>query len=303
MKKENFTVQSPFDGLKISCVLYAPETPPKGIFQIVHGMCEHKGRYEEMMEFFANHGYVTVAHDQRGHGETAKEKENLGWFGDKTGEGIVEDAVAVTREIKSRYPNIPVVLFGHSMGSMVVRCYIQKYDTEIDKLIVCGSPSNNPFSGVAVGLAKTIGLFKGERHRSGMLAYLSTGRGNENFPNEGASAWLSRNRENIDKFNADPYCKYVFTCNGFENLFRLMKHTYSKGRYEVKNPKLPIRFVSGSDDAVLGSEEQWKKAHDLLRNVGYENVSGKLYHGLRHEIHNELERADVLADLLAFVEE
>lgn len=303
MKKEKFIVQSPSDGIDIQCVVFEPETPPKGIIQIVHGMCEYKGRYEEMMEYFANRGYIAVAHDQRGHGETAKDSADLGWFGDKTGEAIVEDAVAVTREIKKRYPNLPLTLFGHSMGSMVVRCYLQKHDTEIDKLIVCGSPSANPLAGIAVGLTKAIALFKGERHRSGMLSYLSTGKGNDKFPNEGQSAWLSRNRENIDKYNDDPYCKYIFTCNGFENLFRLMKNTYNKKRYQVKNPKLPIRFVSGSDDAVLVSEEKWLKAHDCLRAVGYENVSGKLYHGLRHEIHNELGREEVLADLYAFVEE
>ena len=81
-----------------------------------------------------------------------------------------------------------------------------------------------------------------------------------------------------------------------------MKATYARKEYQVKNPKLPIHFVSGSDDAVLGGETNWLKIHDSLRNVGYQNVSGKLYHGLRHEIHNEPERETVYADLLAFIE-
>lgn len=302
MKKEKFIVKSHFDGLELVCVAFEPETQPKGVIQFVHGMCEHKGRYEEMMEFFVNNGYITVAYDQRGHGETAFIKENLGWFGDNTGKGIVEDAYAVTKEIKIKYPNLPVVLFGHSMGSMVVRCYLQDHDEEIDKLIVCGSPNYNPFVGVAIGMTKTIGLIKGKKHRSKMLSYLSTGKGNENFPGEGESAWLSRNRENINKYIADPYCKYIFTCNGFENLFRLMQSTFSKKAYKVKNPTLPIHFVSGSDDAVLGGEKNWVKVHDALRGVGYENVSGKLYHELRHEIHNEPEREMVYEDLLAFIQ-
>ncbi len=303
MKKEKFIVQSPFDGLELVCAVFEPETQAKGIVQFVHGMCEYKGRYEEIMTYFSDHGYITVAHDQRGHGETAKTSDDLGWFGDTTAKGIVEDAVAVTREIKRRYSGLPVYLFGHSMGSMVVRCYIQNYDDEIDKLIVCGSPSSNPFTGAGIMMSKLIGVFKGKRYRSKMLSYLSTGKGNEKFPGEGQSAWLSRNRENIDQFHADPYCQYIFTCNGFENLFRLMKNTYTKKKYKVKNPKLSIRFVSGSDDAVLIDEGKWLKSHDDLRRVGYENVSGKLYHGLRHEIHNEPERANVYSDLLQFIEE
>ena len=302
MKSEKFIVKSHFDGLELVCVVNEPESPAKGVIQFVHGMCEYKSRYEEIAEYFTDKGYVTVTYDQRGHGETAITKENLGWFGDKTGQGIVEDAYAVTKEIKSRYPDLPITLFGHSMGSMVVRCYLHNHDDMIDKLIVCGSPTYNPLVGVAIATAKFVGLIKGERHRSKALSYLSTGRGNENFPGEGTSAWLSRNRENIDKYNADPNCKYIFTCNGFENLFRLMKGTYAKKEYQVKNPKLPIHFVSGSDDAVLGGEKNWVKIHDALRKVGYENVSGKLYHGLRHEIHNELERESVYADLLAFIE-
>ena len=302
MTKENFKVSSPYDNLQISCAAYIPEGNVKGVIQIVHGMCEYKRRYEEMMEYFSKNGYVAVAFDQRGHGDTAGSAENLGWFGDKTGEAIVDDAAAVTDEIKRRYPNLPFTLFGHSMGSMVVRCYLQKYDDKIDKLLVCGSPSNNPLSGVAIFLAKAIGAVKGEHYRSKFLADISTGNNNKRFPGEGRSSWLSRNRENIACYNADPYSGFKFTCNGFENLFRLMKNTYDKKRYQVKNPKLPIHFVSGSDDVVLGNEEKWLQAHNTLRAVGYENVSGKLYHGLRHEIHNELERAEVLADFLAFIE-
>lgn len=302
MKREKFIVRAPYDDLEIVCLAYEPETPAKGVIQIVHGMCEYKARYEEMMAYFVEHGYVAVAYDQRGHGETAKTVNDRGWFGDKKAEAVIQDAVQVTKEIQTRYPGLPITLFGHSMGSMVVRCYIQEHDTLIDKLIVCGSPSSNPLAGVAVWLTKLIGLFKGERHRSKFLSYMSTGKGNERFPNEGPSSWLSKNRENIDQYNADPFCGYIFTCNGYENLFNLMKNTYTKKRYKVGNPKLPIHFVSGSDDAVLGSEEQWLKSHEQLRSVGYENVSGKLYHGLRHEIHNEHERETVYADLLEFIE-
>ena len=197
-------------------------------------------------------------------------------------------------------PDIPHFLFGHSMGSMVARCYLRKYDDMVDRAIVCGSPCKNPLAGVAIVLEKCIRLFRGARHRSKMLTYLSTGKGNDNFPGEGKGAWLSKNRANIDEFHANPKGDYRFTCNGFENLFKLMKRTYTKKGYEVKNPDLPIYFVSGGDDPVLGGEKNWNEVLEFMRKVGYTNVSGTLYQGLRHEVHNELDNENVLSDLLAF---
>ena len=303
MNKHKFRIKSPFDGIELVCIVYEPNVAPKGILQIVHGMCEHSGRYQTMMEYFAERGYIVAIHDQRGHGETAVTIEDRGWFNDRKAKAIVDDAVAFTHELKRAYPNLPVYLFGHSMGSMVVRCYIQNHDTEIKKLIVCGSPSSNPMAGLAALIARTVGLIKGDRHRSATLAYISTGKGNKRFENEGCGAWLNHDRENVEAYYNDPYCGFIFTCNGFENLFRLMKNTYAKRLYKVGNPELPIHFVSGSDDAVLVNESKWLQSHNALREVGYKNVSGKLYHGLRHEIHYEPEKQMVFEDLLKFIEE
>ena len=302
MNKNKLRIKSPFDGIELVCTVYEPDGEAKGILQMVHGMCEHSARYQTMMEYFAQKGYIVAIHDQRGHGETAVTIEDRGWFNDKNAKAVVDDVVAVTHELKRLYPNLPVYLFGHSMGSMVVRCYIQNNDTEIKKLIVCGSPSSNPMAGLAVLIAKTIGLIKGERYRSGMLAYLSTGKGDKQFEGEGHGAWLNHDRENVEAYYNDPYCGFIFTCNGFENLFRLMKNTYTKGLYKVKNPELPIHFISGSEDAVLVDENKWLQAHNSLRDAGYKNVSGKLYHGLRHEIHNEPEKETVFEDILKFIE-
>ena len=305
MEIQNFIIPSEFDNLPLHATVYEPSGEKKGILQICHGMCEYKERYAEFMEFFASRGYVVACHDQRGHGDSVLQEEDRGYFYETSGKAIVEDAAQITRVLKEKYPNLPVILFGHSMGSMVVRCYLRNYDAQIDKLVVCGSPAKNPLVNVAIALTKTIAFFRGKRHRSKLLSYLSTGRGNERFKGEGAGAWLSKNRENIEAFYGNRKGKVRFTCNGFENLFRLMKETYNKKGLAPKNPTLPIHFVSGDEDAVLGNELQWFKGIELLREVGYENVSGKLYQGMRHEIHNEpkAEREIVLSDLLAFIEQ
>ena len=273
MKKETFKVVSSYDQTELACLAYLPDTEPKGIVQIVHGMCEHKGRYDEVMRFLSENGYIAAAHDLRGHGDTAKSKEDLGYFGDKTGEAVVEDCVDVTHELKKRYA-LPVVLLGHSMGSLIVRCYLQKYEREIEKLIVSGSPSENPLCGVGLGVNKGIGLFNGEKHRSKTMAKLTLGGGEKKFPGEGKNAWLSRDQEVVERYNADEKCGFTFTCNGFENLLKLLKRTYQTEKYAVQKPELPVFFIAGSDDPVIGSADKWKKAQDCLRKAGYQNVSG-----------------------------
>lgn len=301
MIKKEFTVVSDFDGLALKGIVFEPENTPKGIVQFVHGMCEHKHRYEDLMEFFAQNGYIAAAYDQRGHGYSVKSEEDFGWFGDPNGKAIVEDAAQITKYLKAEYPELPLTLFGHSMGSMVVRCYLREHDDLIEKLVVCGSPSSNPLAGVAVWIAKCIGLFRGARHRSELLKQLSTGKAGEEFEKKHGS-WLTRDQSIADAYNEDTRCGFTFTCNGYENLFNLMKYTYKKKGYKLQNPTLPIHFISGSDDIVMVDELKWFKAIEFLRDVGYENVSGKLYEGMRHEIHNEIGKEEVYQDILAFVE-
>ena len=302
MLKEKFTLLSKYDELPLSILLIAPKEGAKGIVQLVHGMAERKERYEELMSFLAQNGYVCVCHDHRGHGESLKSKEDRGFMGDYDGKAIVEDAVLVGQYMKEQYPELPLILFGHSMGSLIVRCYAQTHDELLSKLIVCGSPSKNPLAGVAVGLEKCIRLFCGARHRSKLLAFLSTGKGDKQFPGEGNHAWLSRNRENVEEYLADEDCGFRFTCNGYENLFKLLKKTYQKKGYEVKNPNLPIYFIAGEKDPVIVNEKAWRSAVDFMKEVGYVCVESKLYADMRHEIHNELGREEVYQDILCFIE-
>ncbi|MBE7079700.1 MAG: alpha/beta hydrolase [Clostridiales bacterium] len=301
MTGKKFIVTSNYDGLPLQGIVCEPGVRPRGIVQLVHGMCEHKKRYVPLMRFLAANGYIVACYDHRGHGESAANEDDLGWFNDPNGEAVVEDCVQVTEYLKKEYPNLPVILFGHSMGSMVVRCYLREHDDLIDKLIVCGSPARNPLAGIAVALASIIGLFKGQRHRSKLLHHLSIGKGGEDFAKAGKGSWLTHDEEVVKAYQEDPYCGFNFTVNGFKNLFKLMKRTYTKRGYQVKNPNLPILFVSGGDDVVLGGEKNWDTVINFTRKVGYQKVVGKLYKDMRHEIHGDLCREEMFADLLRFI--
>jgi len=265
-------------------------------------MCEYVERYLPMMEYFTSHGYVVAGHDHRGHGDSVKSESDLGWFYDKTGKAIVQDAVAITEFLKKKYPGTRLTLFGHSMGSMVARVYLQENDCLIDGLILSGAPTKNPMAGVAVFLADCVSLCKGARHRSKLLKGLSIGAYEKKFQAEGKAAWLSVSKRNSERYLADPLCTYVFTSNGFRNLFLLLRNTFRKRDYRTQNPNLPIYFMAGGEDPVIVSVEAWRAAQEFLRRVGYTDVRSALYEGYRHELLNEDDPTPYLEGMLAFIE-
>lgn len=304
MKKQNIIMTSSSDNLPIEVTIFTPDKDIKGIFQISHGMSEHKERYYDFMEYLAKSGYVTVINDHRGHGKSIREKNDLGYFYDTTSNFIVEDLYQVTEFIKKEYKDKKIILFGHSMGSMVVRKYIKKYDDKIDKLIVCGSPSKNSLVSLALLLTKVISSIKGDKHRSKLINKLAFGNFNKNIENVNLdNAWVCANEDHLNKYANDELCGFMFTCNGFENLFRLMKSIYSKRGWSLNNKDLPILFLAGSDDPVIISKDKWMQSQEFLKKLGYKNITNKLYDNMRHEILNEKDNIKVYKDILKFIGE
>ena len=303
MKKEYLIINSNCDNLPISMTIFTPEDQIKGIFQIAHGMAEHKERYYEFMEYLANEGYIVVINDHRGHGKSVLNKQDLGYFYEENANFIVEDLHQITLYLKELYPNKQITLFGHSMGSMIVRKYIKKYDDDINKLIVCGSPSRNCFVNIAILVAYIVEKYRGERYRSHLLQKLSVGKLNRKVKDNKKSnhAWLSTNRKIVQKFDNDQLCGFIFTVNGFKNLFNLMKDIYSNKEWKLNNENLPVFFIAGSEDPVIISKRKWNDSQKFLRKIGYKNISGKLYNNLRHEILNEKNNTQVYTDIVNFI--
>ncbi len=144
-------------------------------------------------------------------------------------------------------------------------------------------------------------MILGERARNMLIAGLVMGSYEKRFKNEGPHSWINTDYEAVKKYCDDPLCNYVFTLNGFENLVRLTLLTYEKGGYAMNNPDLPIRFYSGADDPCAVDEKAWGKAVSLLKQQGYNDVEGKMYQNMRHEILNEPEHLKVYEDILGFI--
>jgi len=299
MRKE-YTITSNQDNLKLSVLEYVPKHP-KAIIQIAHGMCEHKERYNAFMSYLQEKGYLCIINDHRGHGKSILNEDDLGYFYDETSDYIVEDLHQITNHVKDQYPNLPVYLFGHSMGSLVVRKYIKKYDKDIDKLIVCGSPSQMNFIDIGIFIAKIVKLFKGDRYRSKFLHKLALGSYDKRFKGEPTNSWINSDIKEVRKYNKDPKSGYVFTVNGFLNLFRLLKETYSRKGWEFNNHNLPILFIAGKDDPVIINESAWLNSMTFLREIGYTDLKHIIYDNDRHEILNEKDKEKVYADIYKFI--
>lgn len=303
MQKKEIIIPSDQDGLDLSALQVIPEGEVKGIVQISHGMAENKERYMNFMEFLAQNGYASIIHDHRGHGKSVIQKNDLGYFYDTKAEYIVEDLKQVTDYIKEQYPDKPLILFGHSMGSMVVRKYIKKYDKEITKLVICGSPSRNKLVGLALALVRLQKIFHHDHYRSNWIQNLTFSSYNKGIEKPiSPNSWICSDTKVVEAYDASDLCGFVFTLNGFQNLFTLSKNIYSKKDWNVENKNLPILFIAGEDDPTILSKEAWIEAQDFLKKLGYANISNKLYPKMRHEILNEVGKENVYQDVQNWIQ-
>ena len=301
MRTDSFFLNSDFDGERLSVMTVCPDEP-RFCLQITHGMAEHKKRYLPFMEYIASLGGACIISDMRGHGETSNPAD-YGYFGENGVEATLSDLHQIGLVLRQKYPGLPMILFGHSMGSLVARSYAAEHDHHLAALILSGEASNNPAVGAGLMLTRLIALFRGDRYRSPLIESMSTGAYDKAFPEGEKFQWLSVNEENRQKYIEDPGCGFPFTLNGYDTLFSFMKRTYSPKFYHVWRKDMPILFLSGEEDPVMGDKKAFEDAVRFMRDMGYRNVRSKLYPGMRHEILMESERETVYADVVAFIEE
>lgn len=294
-KEREYTLRSECDGLKISVLEVAPEGEIKAILQMAHGMAEHKERYLPMMRALAKRGYLCAMNDHRGHGKSIAWEQDLGYFGKEGAKYLVEDMHALTMRLRGEHPGVKLFLYGHSMGSLAARVYRSMYDTDIDGLVLCGSPGRNPAAKTGVKIADALMTVKGVNFRSALMEKMTGGMA-KRFAAEGSKfAWLSSDKAEVKKYEDDPLCGFRFTLNGYKALLKLMVGAYLPS--PAKNKEMPVRFIAGADDPCLPDKKGFEDAMRALRADGYASVTGKLYPGMRHEIHNEKGREQVWTEL------
>ncbi len=300
---KKFSFISPLDQVPIHGICMIPERPI-GIFQMVHGMCEHKGRYEVFIRNMAARGFVTVMHDCRGHGESLKENSDLGYCYESMENGYVADIYRISCQIKKEYPGLPLILYGHSLGSLAVRVFLRNHDDLIDGLILAGSPAYNNWLPLVLRLIRITKKRHGDRYCFPLAQKMLTGQYDKPFRHENRlNAWLAAKKSVAEEFAKDELCNFAYTMNAYEMILNMLYITYRAIGYQMKNDKLPILFISGMDDPCYGDERKWKQMIKRMSDLGYQNVREKRYENMRHEIHNEEENEKVFDYFETFCKE
>ena len=299
-KIESIWFDSSLPGHKIAgYIVTCPDVAPHAILQITHGMAEYWLRYRAFADFMAQHGYVVCGHDHLGHGATSGDSGDDGFFAPKDGRNyVLQDVHAMTQLIKSRYPWLPLVLFGHSMGSFFARWAVETWPDAQTAAVFCGTGGENPAAPAGIALTSIIGAFRGVRYKSKMVDNMAFGTYLKRIPNAKTSFdWLSTNEQNVADYIKDPKCGYLFSVSAFHEMMTVVKHVNTDAWAAGMPKALPMLVVAGAEDPVGNYGAGPQEVADRLKKAGAQKVLCKLYPGLRHEILNEINREEVYEDL------
>ena len=282
-----------------------PDTAPRAVLQIAHGIAEHVERYDEFAAYLAENGFLVVATDHLGHGQSVSADGELGHFADENGwMTAVGDMHRLYQLTHADFPELPYFLFGHSMGSFLTRTYLLRWSEGLSGAVICGT-GQQPAAVVAGGkLASALEIKKhGPRYHSDKLNTLAFGGYNKAFqPARTPNDWLTRDEAHVDRYNADPLCGFVPTAGLFHDMMGGIQMISKLSNVRLMRRDLPVLFIAGDADPVGESGKGVRRAYENFLRAGMSDVSLKLYPGGRHEILNELCRNEVYNDVLRWLE-
>ena len=284
--------------------IYTPKLKTaKGIVQLAHGMVDHPGRYMALIEYLTGEGYIFAGNHHLGHGKTAASPEDFGYFA-KTGgiDFVLSDLHTFNKYLRNTYPALPLVLLGHSMGSFIARLYATRHPHSMRGVIIHGTSGPNALAFMGKLAARTVGLFRTDRARSGLIQKLAFGSYNGKFDKaEGDTAWLSRNTAAVAGKHSDPLASFTFTVSGFADLFEMLRASNKKSWFKSYPKDMRTLIMSGEDDPVgnYGRGVNYVYRHLMLE--GCTDVSMKLYPECRHELFNEYGCEEIFADMKAWL--
>jgi len=287
------------DGKKIAHYTWSVNEP-KAQLLIVHGLSEHGRRYADFAEHLNQNQISVYSYDQRGHGKTVENEEELGY----TEKGnfftkVQNDLGQILRSMKEQNPDLPCFLMGHSMGSLVTRSFIAAQQPKLDGVILSGTAGDPGVLGkVGLLIAKVVGLIKGKEHKSKTLAKLSFGKFNDSIvPKRTEFDWLSRDEGQVDKYVNDPLCGSLSSAGLWIDLINGVNNLNKESTFENTDKETPMYLFAGAQDPVGGFGLEVQKIYDRYKNAGIKNIQVKLYPEARHETINETNNQEVYTDV------
>lgn len=288
---------------KIHGCRWSPEGEPKAVLQIVHGIAEYIERYDGFAEFLTRRGFLVVAEDHMGHGQSIGSEGVQGYF---TGGwfNAVADSYHLLEMTKAEYPELPYVLFGHSMGSFMARTILCKYpDSGIDAAIICGTGWQPAFALPAVikiveGECKKVG----ETNPSARLQNLVFGGYNKRVEHPRTEFdWLTRDAKIVDAYIAHPLCGFTASTGLLRDMMTGILYIEQPKNLAAMRKDLPVFFIAGGDDPVGSYGKGVRKAADAFRKAGMTDVDVHIYPLCRHELLNEINREEIFGDILQWL--
>ena len=289
---------------KIHACVWGVADSCKGVVQIVHGIGEHVFRYDDFAQYLVKNGYAVVAEDHMGHGLSSAPNNTRGYFHGGWFSAI-KDTVSLVEIAKERFGDVPYILFGHSMGSFMVRTILADYpELAISGCIICGTGwQGSALLAAAIPTAKTICKLQGEDKPSKLLHSMAFGGYNKRVEHKRtASDWLTRDDDIVDRYEADALCGFIPTAGLMRDMLTGIRYIQQPTVLNKMNKQLPCYFIAGGDDPVGEYGAGVRKAAKAFEDAGMEKVAVKLYPLCRHEILNEINRQDIYEDILSWIE-
>lgn len=305
--RDEFYFPSKDGNTEIHTMEWKPEGEVKAVLQISHGMVEYVKRYDDFARYLCDKGYYVVGNDHLGHGKSVQSKVEYGFFNEKYGNAcVLGDMHTLRQRTMKKYPDVPYFMLGHSMGSSLLRQYVQMYGNGLSGAILLGVVAPQKKTALIFGkrLCRFMAAFRGWHYRSGLVDRMAVGSFNRKFkPARTRADWVTSDIEHLDAYVTDPLCSFMFTVNAYYNMFGGMLNMQKKESVYMIPKTLPILFAAGNEDPVGGFGKGVRKIYEQYKAAGIQDVTLRLYSGDRHELLNETDRQQVYKDLLEWLEQ
>jgi alpha-beta hydrolase superfamily lysophospholipase len=266
------------DGTPVFCYRWLPAGPVRGVLQLSHGMGEHALRYREPLQPLLDAGIAIYANDHRGHGRTSP--DTLGEFGPGGFAALVDDMAVLSRLIRAQNPGKKLVLMGHSMGSFAAQIYLADHSDLIDGYVLSGSAAIDKLQAPRGGLSAIGGV------------------SNPRTPFD----WLSRDEGEVDKYIADPLCGFTVSEASRNSMFAASARSLDMAKLGRIRKDLPVYIFAGDKDPINADLTRLTPLVERYRAAGLTDITTDYYKDGRHEMLNETNRDEVVANLKAWIE-
>ena len=276
------------NGVMLHGMIWYPTCSPTMVVQVIHGMTEHIGRYEQVANVLTASGIAVAGFDLRGHGHNPGDSQCAS-FGEGGWKYSLHDVHLFFMELESRFPNIPHFMLGFSLGSFLLRDYLSLYYDKVDGAIISGT-GHQP----GVVLNMLLPVVKREIKAHGFdnstqkINEMSFENYNKKFaPNMTSVDWLCADTAQRLKYRGDPLCRKSISAGLFWQLLDSMKRTGKVSSYRRWNKQMPVLLLSGQNDPVGDNGKGVQSVKQSMSKAGMRYVQMHLVPDARHDLFHE----------------